>query len=381
MAALARVSSDVIAEILPFLDVESVVQVGAASTSLRTAALLDRVWTPRLATCGLGRFAVDAGALAELSTIKVDARRLCLQCLPWRPRRGTGPAAASTWQSSWSWRPSQMPERLHQPNSSGDWIFVEVYERGNIYQPGDTSDKNAEHLRVTFPGVRDDNYIDIVTRAIAHKFVRVEDCTFDDFPDRISVPLNVVLLPQEEEHGEDNFLEWEVRVLVQLGGILVPFADTCCMQIADEDRYHVTKQSALIDVGQDLTVSVEKYLEQGRLHSIDLVWSIGKQLDDDDFRTFVGGGSGGGGYQVLENDVLGAGEQGLRAFHNDATRVISTIEDGDTWHLSNYRYSFACDYERHPNSRDGPNSNLFDFTRKKGPALLPARRLAVRAAD
>ena len=288
MAALARVSNDVVVEILAFLDVESVLQVGAASTSLRTATLLDRVWTPRLATCGLGRFAVDAGALAELSTIKVDARRLCLQCIPWRPRRGTGPAATSSWQSSWSWRPSQMPERLHQPNSSGDWIFVEVYERGSIYQPSDTiSDVNAEHLRVTFPGVRDDNYIDIVTRAIAHKFVRVEDCTFDDFPDRISVPLNVDLPPQEE-HGEDNFLEWEVRVLVQLGGILVPFADTCCMQIADEDRYHVTKQSALIDVGQDLTVLVEKKLEEGatfRLHSLDLEWSIGKQLDDDEFTT------------------------------------------------------------------------------------------------
>lgn len=255
-----------------------------------------------------------------------------------------------------------MPERLHQPNSSGDWIFVEVYERGNIYQPSDTSDVNPQHLRVTFPGVRDDNYIDIVTRAIAHKFVRVEDCTFDDFPDRISVPLNVDLPPQEE-HGEDNFLEWEVRVLVQLGGILVPFADTCCMQIADEDRYHVTKQSALIDVGQDLTVLVEKNVEEGatfRLHSLDLEWSIGKQLDDDEFRTFVGGGSGVGGYQVLENDILGAGEQGLRAFHNDATRVISTIEDGDKWHLSNYRYSFACDYER-----DTQNPELFDFERKK----------------
>ena len=146
MAALARVSNDVVVEILAFLDVESVLQVGAASTSLRTTTSLDRVWAPRLATCGLGRFPLGASALAELATLRRDARRLCLQCLPWRPRRGTGPDTASTWQSSWSWRPSQMmPERLRQPTSSGDWIFVEVYERGNIYQPSDTISRSEEH--------------------------------------------------------------------------------------------------------------------------------------------------------------------------------------------------------------------------------------------
>ena len=43
---LARVSSDVIVEILSWLDIESVLQAGASKT-LRTTTSLERVWAPR----------------------------------------------------------------------------------------------------------------------------------------------------------------------------------------------------------------------------------------------------------------------------------------------------------------------------------------------
>ena len=67
MSTFDRLHNDAIVEVLAFLDVDSVLQVGGTCPSLRKATLLDRVWTPRLATAGLGRSALDANALTELA--------------------------------------------------------------------------------------------------------------------------------------------------------------------------------------------------------------------------------------------------------------------------------------------------------------------------
>ena len=346
MAALARAGSDMVVEILAFLEVESVLQVGAASTSLRTATLLDRVWTPRLATCGLGRFAVDAGALAELSTIKVDARRLCLQCLPWRPRRGTGPDAVSIWQSSWSWRPlSVMPEWLHQPTSSGDWIFVEVYEAHLV--PGE--DRQPEH--VCQPGMSPME--SCIKRMVAQKFISVKDCGVDNFPEIIRVPLDVDPgVDYSDYQQQDSPLIFEVRVLMQLDGIMVPLLESCCMEGGGDDERHQfwsqcgfegrpLQNNLVMDISYPDTDAV------CRFNFLDIKWMVYDPQTGDDIPNAIG---------------MGKGEQVMRDFHKaNATRLISKIDD-----VGPYRYSFACDYERH-----GRNSNLFDFTRKK-PA---ARRL------
>ena len=344
MAALARASSDVIVEILSWLDIESVLQVGDASTSLRTTTSLDRVWAPRLATCGLTRIAVDARALAELSTIQVDARRLCLQCLPWRPRRGTGPDAASMWQSSWSWRPSQMPERLHQPTSSGDWIFVEIYETND---PGEVDDsingRLPEHLRVSLPEVDEVNYF--IRRLVAQKFVRAEDCTFDDFPNSVRVPLNL-----DPRVQNNDYRVHEIRVLMQLDGILVPLCDTTCMAGDDDLRSHETRQlTDVLEEDQPEGLNVDVNMEftaagiSTRPDYFTVHWQSYK-LDE--------------GFNELPHDGrLGNGQQGLRDFHaTTATRVITTIENPSSF----YQYSFACDYKR-----DTLRPNFFDFRFKK----------------
>lgn len=346
MAALARVSNDVVVEILAFLDVESVLQVGAASTSLRTATLLDRIWAPRLATCGLGRFAVDAGALAELSTIKVDARRLCLQCLPWRPRRGTGPDGASTWQSAFSWRPPWiMPESLHQPASSGDWFFVEIYESNSTYN--DSVDRRLpDHLRVSMPENRG---IDFLYGLVARKVVRLEECDVDGFPN-VHVPLNVDL--NKHVDGTNASPLFEVRVFMQLDGILVPLADTCCMVkgcgvghgyhitnrwINETERLFVAVQQVYVDVDRDDDTALTSAVD-----SIEISWSFHQNT-------------------VSHDGKLGAGKQALRDFHKqNSAQVISALHDSG-W--GDNSYSFACDYER-----DRRNPSLFDFMRKSADA-------------
>lgn len=344
MAAIADLSSDVVVEILAFLDVESVLQVGAASTSLRTTTSLDRVWAPRLATCGLGRFPLGASALAELATLRRDARRLCLQCLPWRPRRGTGPDAASMWQSSWSWRPSQMPERLHQPASSGDWIFVEIYETND---PGEVDDsingRSPEHLRVSLPEVDEVNFF--IRRLVAQKFVRAEDCTFDGFPNTVNkVPLNL----DDRVRNDDDYYVYEIRVLMQLGGILVPLCDTTCMEGDEGVDFHYTRQLAdLLAEGQFLYLFAKMEFRgpDSDINYFAMNWEI-LEPDSEEFH-------------VPHTGRLGTGQQGLRDFHaTTATRVITTTENNDLG--SKYKYSFACDYER-----DTQNPELFDFERKK----------------
>ena len=250
---LARVSSDVIVEILSWLDIESVLQAGASKT-LRTTTSLERVWAPRLATCGLGRFPLGAGALADLATLRRDARRLCLQCLPWRPRRGTGPDAVSMWQSSWSWRPSQMmPERLHQPSSSGDWIFVEVYEA--LSSPEDR--RQPEH--VCLPGMPP--MASCIKRMVAQKFISVKDCGVDNFPEKIRVPLDVDPgVDYSDYQQQDSSLTFEVRVLMLLDGIMVPLLDSCSMEGDSDNRYHteISPQCGFegplsIDLDMDIT--------------------------------------------------------------------------------------------------------------------------------
>jgi len=337
MAALARVSSDVVVEILAFLDVESVLQVGAASTSLRTTTLLDRVWTPRLATCGLGRFAVAAGALAELATIKVDARRLCLQCLPWRPRRGTGPDAAPTWQSSWSWRPSQMmPERLHQPTSSGDWIFVEVYEA----HPAPEEGRQPEH--VCSPGMPPTT--SCIKRMVAQRFISVKDCGVDNFPEIIRVPLDVDPgVGYIDFQQQDSSLMFEVRVLMQLDGILVPLLDSCCMEGDSDNRYHVEISSQFgfdgpLSIDLDMDITYPNPDNDCYFNSLDIKWTV---IEAETWKIFP--------------NAIGKGEQSMRDFHKaNATPLISKTQD------SHFKYSFACDYKR-----DTQNPELFDFRLKK----------------
>ena len=339
MGALARASSDVVVEILSFLDIESVLQVGGACASLRRTTLLDRAWTPRLRTCWPGRFDVDAGALAQLATLELDPRRLCLQCLPWRPRRGTGPDGASTWQSAFSWRPPWiMPESLHQPASSGDWFFVEIYESNN----DDVNVRLPEHLRVNLPGVLYKGWPrhraggkHCIKRLVARKVIRLEECDVDGFPgDEVRVPLNVDL---------DVRTDWrcfEVRVFMQLDGILVPLADTCCMDGDMSYASHSTNQwigeNELLrvfvgfDVDQDDDTAITSVLE-----SVRIWWYV-----EDGPATHYG--------------HLGTGKQGLRDFHKQySARVISTTKEAAACAS---RYSFACDYER-----DSRNADLFDF--------------------
>ena len=334
MGALARASSDVVVEILDFLDIGSVLQVGGACASLRRTTLLDRAWTPRLRTCWPGRFDVDAGALAQLATLEVDPRRLCLQCLPWRPRRGTGPDGASTWQSAFSWRPPWiMPESLHQPASAGDWFFVEIYESNN----DDVNVRLPEHLRVSLPGVFRAGGKRCIKRLVARKVVRLEECDVDGFPgDEVRVPLNVDL---------DVRTDWrcfEVRVFMQLDGILVPLADTCCM---DGDVFcasHSTNQwigdneSLCVFVGFD----VDDTAITSVLQSVEMTWWPGASHDG----------------PATHYDHLGTGKQALRDFHKQySARVISTIEESRS-RSEDSRYSFACDYKR-----DSRNPDLFDF--------------------
>ena len=354
MGALARASSDVVVEILDFLDIGSVLQVGGACESLRRTTLLDRAWTPRLRTCWPGRFDFDAGALDQLATLELDPRRLCLQCLPWRPRRGTGPDGASTWQSAFSWRPPWiMPESLHQPASSGDWFFVEIYESNN----DDVNVRLPEHLRVNLPGVLYKGWPrhraggkHCIKRLVARKVIRLEECDVDGFPDDVRMPLDVDL---------DVRTDWrcfEVRVFMQLDGILVPLADTCCM---DGDVFcasHSTNQwigdneSLCVFVGFD----VDDTAITSVLQSVEMTWWPGASHDG----------------PATHYDHLGTGKQALRDFHKQySARVISTIEESRS-RSEDSRYSFACDYKR-----DSRNPDLFDF-RFGPPAPAPGSHRA-----
>ena len=350
MCALARVSSDVVVEILSYLDnIESVLQVGGACASLRRMTSLDSAWKPRLRTCWPGRFDVDAGALAQLATLEVDPRRLCLQCLPWRPRRGTGPDGASTWQSAFSWRPPWiMPESLHQPASSGDWFFVEIYESNTSYN--DSVDRRLpDHLRVSMPENRG---IDFLYGLVARKVVRLEECDVDGFPN-VHVPLNIDL--NKHVDGTNASPLFEVRVFMQLDGILVPLADTCCMikgcgvghgyhytnrWINETERLFVAVQQAYVDVNRDDDTALTSVME-----SIEISWYFHENT-------------------VSHDGKLGAGKQALRDFHKqNSAQVISAIDDFDFEKFGDNSYYFACDYER-----DRRNPSLFDFMRKSADA-------------
>jgi hypothetical protein len=360
MGALARASSDVVVEILDFLDIESVLQVGGACASLRRTTLLDRAWTPRLRTCWPGRFDVDAGVLDQLATLELDPRRLCLQCLPWRPRRGTGPDGASTWQSAFSWRPPWiMPESLHQPVSSGDWFFVEIYESNN----DDVNVRLPEHLRVNLPGVLYKGWPrhraggkHCIKRLVARKVVRLEECYLDGFPGgEVRVPLDVDL---------DVRTDWrcfEVRVFLQLDGILVPLADTCCMDGDEKFACKLTKivdnESLYVFVGFD----VDDTAITSVLQSVNMSWWPGASHDG----------------PATHYGHLGTGKQALRDFHKQySARVISTIEAiEESRSGEDIRYSFACDYER-----DSRNPDLFDFMRNKStPGRAPPAPGSLRA--
>ena len=334
-AALARVSSDVIVEIIACLDVDSVLQIGCACTSLRKTTVLDRVWMPRLATCGLGRFPLDDDALAAFAALGTNARRLCLQCLPWRPRRGTVPDEESMFQSSWSWRPGWLPRRLRQAESSVDWIFVEIYVSRLVDDDSeDDSDglegRLPEHLRYVLPDANDQRYSEsYIKRVITRKFIRLQNSL--GFPEELVVPLDV------DTHYERITQEvFEVRVMMQLGGILVPLADTCCMDGTDIKRHQ--QSFCHVDDEHRLRMDLHMVFDGSHFGHFALSWAVTAD------------------YQSAPH-YLESGETALRDFQKyHATRFMSTIDHDD----NEFQYSFACDYER-----DTQDPRIFDFTRKK----------------
>jgi hypothetical protein len=345
--------TDVIVEVLACLDVEGVLQVGCSNTSLRETTLLERVWTPRLATCGLGRFPLEAEALASLAHLGGDARRLCLQCLPWRPRRGAASDAdddSDMWQTSWSWRPDWMPKQLHQPGTSQDFIFVEVYETNVDNSSADG--RRPEHYRVALPEVEDSKTF--IMRSYGAKIIPLDACCVWNFPEEVSVPLNVDL------SADDAVLDrvFDIRVFMQLDGILSPIADTCCMEGEENCRSHESMSFADKDHRLMVTVNMDNdWLPSWHFKSFDLSWKL---LDGD--------------WDEIEQHTLGERKHGLGKFHEyNAARVISTLEDGHA-----HRYSFACDYERWSG-----NQALFDFSRKKpgNHAALGPTHEAIRAAE
>lgn len=330
--------TDVIVEVLASLDVESVLQVGCSNTSLRKTTLLERVWTPRLATCGLGRFPLDAEALAELVRLGGDARCICLQCLPWRPRRGAASGAdddSDMWQTSWSWRPDWMPKQLYIEGC--DFFFVEVYETN--FDNSSADGRRPTDVRVALPEVPHSQTF--IKRHIATKVIPLGRALVSNFPEEVYVPLKVDL--PGDDIGDRVF---DVRVFMLRDLILAPLADTCCMEGEGNSRSHESRRFADNDRRLDVSCDMDINVPNQQINSLSLRWNLFKNLKDDD--------SDEEEWDELEHHNLG----GLCDFHHyNASRILSTLEDGHA-----HRYSFACDYER-----DSRNPALFDFSRKKPP--------------
>ena len=351
MSTFDRLHNDVLVEVLAHVDVESVLQVGAACRRLRTATLLDRVWTPRLATAGLGRSALDATALAELAALGNCPRRLFLQCMPWRPRCGADPSAkAGRLQSTFSWRPLPMPPSLRQPSSASGFLFVELCESEDCERAEEMSNL-SQLTRVSLPHpCWEDKEPHYLKQCFGHKFVALDRCTVEASSGplsewlRMSVPLNIdtsALTAQDKS-------QLEVRVFMQLEGTLLPVADSCCMNGSWFDRRHSSRMmdssgelghALQLDLRLQMTNETGTVAAPAHLASLLLDWNC--HTREEVMGTYLD---------------LSDGMRGLVDYHKShAMRVAST-----TCPLQGYSYSFACDY-----NRDSAGQVDFSFNKRQ----------------
>ena len=241
-----------------------------------------------------------------------------------------------------------MPKQLHN-HLSQDFVFVEVYETN--WDNSSADGRRPEHYRVALPEVEDSKTF--IKRRMAAKFIPLHACRVFNFPEEVRVPLNVDL------SADDNYDRvFDIRVFMQLDGILVPVADTCCMEGDENCRSHESMSFADKDHRLMVTLDMDiDWFPNYNLKWFELSW---KFLDSD--------------WDEIREHNLGDCKQGLSRFHEyNAARVISTLEQGDS-----HRYSFACDYERWSG-----NQALFDFSRKKpgNHAALGPTHEAIRAAE
>ena len=205
-----------------------------------------------------------------------------------------------------------------------------------------------------------------IKRMVAQKFISVKDCGVDNFPEIIRVPLDVDPgVDYSDYQQQDSSLIFEVRVLMQLDGIMVPLLESCCMEgDGDDERHHISSQCGFeghpLEINLVMDISYPDTDAVCRFNFLDIKWMVYDPETGDDIPNAIG---------------MGKGEQVMRDFHKaNATRLISKIDDINGLRsdpILGYRYSFACDYER-----DTQNPNLFDFTRKKADHIVykrPAR--------
>ena len=364
MSTFDRLHNDVLVEVLAHVDVESVLQVGAACRRLRTATLLDRVWTPRLATAGLGRSTLDATALAELAALGNCPRRLFLQCMPWRPRCGADPSAkAGRLQSTFSWRPLPMPPSLRQSDSGG-FFFVELCESEDCERAEEMSNlSQLTRVSVPYPGWKDKEP-HYYKQCFGHKFVALDRCIVEASRGplcewlRVTVPLNIdtsALTARDKCY-------LEVRVFMQLEGTLLPVADSCCMNGTDFGRRH---GSRMMDSSGELGHTLKLDL---RLQMTNETWTVeadGKTAPAHLASLFLDWNCN-TREQVMGTYLdLSDGMRGLVDLHNShAMRVASTLcpEQG-------FSYIFACDYDR-----DSAGQVDFSLNKRQARELSDAER-------
>ena len=184
---------------------------------------------------------------------------------------------------------------------------------------------------------------------VAQKFISVKDCDVDNFPNSIRVPLN--LEPRADYSGFQDGLFFEVRVLMQLDGIMVPLLETCCMDGQGDERHHISSQCGFEGrcLSTDLTMDIT-YPDTDNaccFHCLDIQWQVLDAETGDDIPNGIG---------------MGKGEQVMRDFHKAyATLLISKTDDINY----EFKYSFACDYRR---DTQNLHPGLFDFRFKKAGA-------------
>ena len=358
MSAFDCIHNDVLVEVLAFLDVESVLQVGGTCPSLRKATLLDRVWTPRLATAGLGRSALDANALTELARFSACPRRLCLQALPWRPRCGADPMGkALRMQSAFSWRPLPMPTSLRQPSAAGNWIFVEVYEvvdreRSDI----DVSQLTRLSLDECPPCAPH-----CIHHCIAKKFVSLDVCSVEFGSGALRQRIEVTV-PLGFDFATVRKDCLEVRMFMQLDGMLLPVADSSCMDGSDTER---AQRSDWDNLRFDLfsRLHLDESTTPTRLANVNFDLGVNIRKSDGPYVDYVT-------YPLKLVIKKETSLDWLVDYHNShAMRIISTIEDDGV--LEGYNYTFACDYAR-------DSADQFDFTMNERQARLDAEKRQAR---
>ena len=210
-----------------------------------------------------------------------------------------------------------MPKQLHN-HLSQDFVFVEVYETN--WDNSSADGRRPEHYRVALPEVEDSKTF--IKRRMAAKFIPLDECRVFNFPEEVRVPLDVDLSADDVNYDR----VFDIRVFMQLDGILVPIADTCCMEGEENCRSHESMSFADKDHRLMVTLDMDiDWFPNYNLKWFELSW---KFLDGD--------------WDEIREHNLGDCKQGLSRFHEyNAARVISTLEDGHA-----HRYSFACDYER-----------------------------------